>query len=220
MTLKYLGVGLSKTGTTSLSAAMTSLGIRTKHWEPSRLSPVMSGQNKAPRFDIYDDCECITDIPHAYFYKEIGAAYPDLRYILTVRNEDKWFQSMCKHYAGLRHDFTKRQMKLAITSLRVVYGVPSIEDMPAFEFLLRKRFRDWNDSVRRAIPSEKLLVMNICDGLDGWEALCRFLTLDVPAIPFPNENKAKQPPSTLRKVKTNCRLLLNMPTTSFGRRET
>lgn len=220
MALQYLGVGLSKTGTTSLSAAMTALGIRTKHWEPDRLSAVIGGKNKVPRFDIYNDCECMTDIPHAYFYKEIGAAYPSLKYILTVRNEDKWFHSMCKHYAGLRHDFTARQMALAVTSLQVIYGVPSIEDMPACEFLLKKRYRDWNENVRRTIPSDRLLVMNICDGVDGWDSLCRFLNVDIPAIPFPNENKAKQPPSALRKIKTKGRRLLNMPKTAVERRKT
>ena len=106
MALRYLGVGLSKTGTTSLFTAMNTLGVYDKALGAEPPIEVVRGQDNAPSFAMYDDCECMTDIPHAYFYQEIGAAYPGLKYILTERNEDKWFASMCKHYSTLRLDLT------------------------------------------------------------------------------------------------------------------
>jgi hypothetical protein len=104
--LQYLGVGLSKTATKSLEAAMKMLGFtRTLHWtgevkgKPEALKDVILGEqsDRSPLLR-YNDYDFVCDIPHAYYFPRIGAAYSDLKYILTVRNEDKWFDSMERHF--------------------------------------------------------------------------------------------------------------------------
>jgi hypothetical protein len=183
MSLKYLGVGLSKTGTTSLFHAMLRLGFKSLHWEPERLSQVALGNDNQPDFKIYDDCEFICDIPHAYFYREIGRAYPGLKYILTVRDEEAWFRSMVTHFK------TSSRAEAELALHRIVYG-GSVEQLT--EFLYRKRFREWNESVRQTIPAQDLLVMNICDDKDGYAKLCPFVGKAVLDETFPHGNKTQQ----------------------------
>ncbi len=144
MSLKYLGVGLSKTGTTSLCKAMTRLGFKSLHWEPRRLDSVVLGKDNHPDFRKYEDCDFICDIPHAYFYREIGQAYPGLKFILTVRDEDVWFQSMLKHFKNSSRDDAEKALH------RIVYG-GDVDHLT--EFLYKKRFREWNETVKLVIPA-------------------------------------------------------------------
>lgn len=48
-----------------------------------------------------------------------------------------------------------------------------------------KGFQQWNDSVQRAVPADRLLVLQV---KEGWEPLCHFLNKPVPTMPFPHEN--------------------------------
>ena len=191
MPLIYLGVGLSRTGTTSLHAAMTNLGFRSLHWEPQRLRAVVHGAESNPSFRYYDDCDCIFDVPHAYFFKEIGAAYRGLKYILTVRNEDDWFRSIVRHYASLPDSFSPHELWEASELQKLVYGSGSFPELDGFyrlpPFLYKKKFRDWNDHVRASIAPQDLLEIDVCAG-QGWESLCPFVGRPLPDMPFPHEN--------------------------------
>jgi hypothetical protein len=172
---------------------MNELGFVAKHWEPELLSDIVLGRNYTPMFRRYDDCDCMTDIPHAYFYKEIGIAYPGLKYILTERNEDKWYQSLCEHYdkdlAVHRDDPAKTSVawELAV----IVYGI-KMDDFRNRPFLAKKRFREWNATIKMTIPPTNLLVLNVCDERpdgekDGYDKLCPFVGKSVPEKPFPHK---------------------------------
>ena len=186
MSLKYLGVGLSKTGTTSLWMAMTRLGfksIQSTYKEAARLNDVVLGTDNRPDFrPIYDDCDFICDLPHAYFFREIGQAYPRLKFILTLRDEDAWYRSMRAHF---RKRAKRDYFNMVLHG--IVYGGNDFDKLP--EFLYKKRFRDWNDTINRVIPPDKLLVMNICDGKDDYATLCPFVERPNPNEGFPHENK-------------------------------
>jgi hypothetical protein len=192
MPLQYLGVGFSRTGTQTLCEAMNELGFVAKHWEPQLLSDVVLGENNTPTFKIYDDCDCMTDLPHAYFYQEIGTAYRGLKYILTERNEDEWYRSLCEHYDKdlAAHDVTLAK-KVSLELAVIVYGI-KMEDFRNRPFLAKKRFRDWNATIKATIPSKDLLVLNVCDERpdgtkDGYDKLCPFVGKRVLNRPFPHK---------------------------------
>ena len=46
-------------------------------------------------------------------------------------------------------------------------------------------FNRHNEEVKRTIPPERLLVF---EAVQGWEPLCRFLGVPLPATPFPLKN--------------------------------
>ncbi|HYA65591.1 MAG TPA: sulfotransferase [Burkholderiaceae bacterium] len=95
--MKILGVGLSKTGTASLTAALRTLGFSALHYDRVRLNDILDGSNPRPDFHRYDDVAAVTDIPSAYFYRELLAAYPEAKAILTVRDVESWWRSVSYH---------------------------------------------------------------------------------------------------------------------------
>jgi hypothetical protein len=164
------------------------LGYETLHCDQERLNDVIYGADNDPNFRLYDDVDAVTDLPAAYFYRELVEAYPDLLVILTVRPEDAWWRSIEHHFNRahpvtdpVRDEFRWRLRNLA-------YGSPV-----AHEFLFRKRFREHNATVIATVDPERLLVMDITTG-DGWEKLCRFLRARIPGIEFPHENKTMSMP--------------------------
>jgi hypothetical protein len=191
--MKILGVGLSRTGTLSLSHALEILGFRTLHWCPERLRDVVMGVEEHPDFRRYDDVDAVTDLPAALFYRELLEVYPEARCILTRRPEDEWLRSVRYHYevsvpeflAG-RNDLleeARRTQELAYGSSKVV------------PYLYRKRYRDHNRLVAQDVPPEQLLILDMERTL-GWESLCGFLGVDVPRLPFPHVNGTMHVPVT------------------------
>ena len=87
---------------------------------------------------------------------------------------------MVKHFKTSARD----EPELAIH--RIVYG-GHVDDLT--EFLYKKRFREWNETVKRVIPHDNLLVMNICDGIDGYSSLCPFVEKPILNEKFPHLNK-------------------------------
>lgn len=198
--MKFLGVGLSRTGTTSLHRAFQLLKLKSIHYDQVRLKDVLDGSNTRPNFRLYDDVDAVTDLPTAYFYREILEAYPDCKAILTIRDVESWWESWKRHNQRdpvVEPTLPRRALSLASptraerlerhrfkTSLRnYVYG----STVPR-EFLNKRKFVEYYERARVEIPPHRLLVMNILGG-DGWEVLCPFLGVPVPAVPFPHENR-------------------------------
>jgi hypothetical protein len=181
--MKILGVGLSKTGTTSLHRALGMLGYHSLHYDQHRLNDIIDGTNRFPDFRRYDDVDAVLDIPTACFFEELTQAYPDCKCILTLREEDQWWRSIEEHFnrkspvPSPQHDLFKWRVR------HYVYGAAT-----AHEFLFRKKYRQHNDNVLRTVPAHRLLVMDITAG-DGWERLCPFLGISAPPLAFPHDNR-------------------------------
>lgn len=197
--MKILGVGLSKTGTVSLHAALRILGFSSLHYDEVRLTRVLDGSDSSPSFRVYDDVDAVVDLPAAYFYDELREAYPDCRCILTVRNVDDWWRSVARHF-NERHPITTsgangepalneampaEEARFRTLVRNYVYGSTT-----AHEFLYKKKFREHNERVVRTIPPDRLLVMDITAG-DGWSQLCPFLGVRAPFRRFPHKNRSK-----------------------------
>lgn len=57
-----------------------------------------------------------------------------------------------------------------------------------FENRGKEVFKSHYDLVRQLVPQERLLEYDVGQ---GWEPLCRFLSEDIPEMPFPHTNNAK-----------------------------
>lgn len=198
--LRVISAGLSRTGTSSLHAALELLGFRGIHHDGGRLDDVISGANQEPDFRRFDDVDTVGDLPYSAFYRELAEAYPQSKVVLTVRDIDDWWKSVARlfnviapvpehprfaHRIARRFglpgenpaDAWRRQLR------NLVYG-----SSVASEFLYKKKFAEHNALVQAAIPSERLLVMDVCAG-EGWEKLCPFLGVNIPNTPFPHANR-------------------------------
>ena len=192
----------------SLTLALRRLGLKAMHYDRVRLNDVLDGSNPKPDFHRYDDVDAVTDIPSAYFYRELLEAYPEAKAILTVRDVDDWWKSIERHVnvhfpykppKMFGYDSRRRALGSSPLSdpgadnhfkmllLNAVYG-----STIAMEYPYKKKYLDHNGSVVQEVPPERLLVMDITAG-DGWEKLCSFVGMPVPEGPFPHEHHGAQP---------------------------
>jgi hypothetical protein len=185
--MKVIGAGLSKTGTTSLHRALQRLGLDSLHYDEQRLNDIIEGTSSAtPEFRRYDDVDAVLDIPTALFFEELLDAYPDSLCILTVRDEQQWWQSIEHHFNSKSPIHCREDNQFKWQLRHLAYGSAT-----ASEFLFRKRYREHNRRVLQTVPARRLLVMDIAAG-DGWESLCPFLDCPVPEFPFPHTNRRDQ----------------------------
>src|SRR6185503_19618665 len=87
------GIGLSKTGTTSLYAALHELGYRSAtygHMAELGLSDWFRGDFTTDYLAGYD---AVTDLPIGVFYAQLDMRYPGSKFILTVRDVESWLVS-------------------------------------------------------------------------------------------------------------------------------
>ncbi|PPK85601.1 hypothetical protein CLV84_2504 [Neolewinella xylanilytica] len=183
--MKIFGIGLSRTGTTSLSSALELLGYRSFHF-PFIRSFLGKIYIKQQYLDNYD---ALTDTPVALLYKELDKKYPGSKFIYTVRDMDGWLAS-CEKYPAFHpaSDFSESN-KITARLRRRLFGS---------EYFDREKFKAaylrHESEVMEYFKDrpEDLLVLNVTTG-DGWEPLCQFLGKDIPEVPFPNKNKKKAP---------------------------
>ncbi len=197
---KIFGIGLSRTGTLSLTSALTTLGIETRHY-PNDAQTQKELKNGTYRLSLLDTVQALTDIPVAPFYAQLDRVYPGSRFILTTRDTDSWLISIENHF---RMYLQTRRDDFDDFVLACVYG--SLEFSP-------DRFRHvkelHEENVRRyfAHAPGRLLILDISRG-DSWESICSFLDRPVPKEPFPHQNRALTSPAPPRARKRSLRHLL------------
>lgn len=188
MSLAVIGAGFGRTGTESMKLALETLGLGPcYHMKevlpyPERIALWRS----AARGDLPDWDEAFAgyvstvDWPAAYFWRELGAFYPDAKIVLTVRDADSWFESMDKTiFPVLRQSTDPDSVGNRLIGQRVFGGRFDREHAIA---VYERNIAE----VEAAFTDERLLTFRIGD---GWEPLCRFLDRPVPDEPYPHRNR-------------------------------
>ncbi len=171
---KVFGIGLSKTGTTSLNDALSLLGIPSIHL-PRSIEQV----------EEYDGA---TDTPIALAYKELDLKYPGSKFVLTIRESDSWLNSHQAHKKQLAKIFDEQISKWIQDLETQCYG--QWEYDPALWLTAYDRHLQSVLEYFQGRESD-LLILNICQG-QGWKELCTFLGCSIPNSPFPHQNKTKK----------------------------
>ena len=186
---KVFGIGLSKTGTSSLDRALNELGVRSIHFPSDRTThrELMEGHYE---LSILQQYQAATDIPIAPFYAQLDEIYPGSKFILTVRDIDSWLRSVHDHWEFMwrwaERDRHFREFLEFITAC--AYGVHQYQ-RNRFMYVYDRHLRDVREYFRHR-PSD-LLILDVCGG-EGWERLCPFLRVPVPARPFPVANRREE----------------------------
>jgi len=194
MSLKVIGVGVGRTGTYSLRLAINHLGLGPCHHMEEVLHNqahqvplwVEAVKGKADWRAIYDGYESAVDWPTAGFHRELVAAFPSARFVLTTRSPEGWASSftetICKVIATRNEAPAPMQAWLEMCNAVISRtGFPPGLDDAA----LMKAFAAHQSAVRAAIPADRLLVYQV---KEGWGPLCAFLGVPVPAAAFPRTN--------------------------------
>jgi len=201
--MKLICASLPKTGTKSIAAALKILGFSVcdfdEQWAYQKEQFIQAfSSEKMPNFkEMYANVDATMDVPACLFYKEVFKSFPDAKVVLACRdNPEAWTKSILKTHEQFNASLSKMWSKLAILL------TPSGRKLAKLWVHVQKRltldiadskklqefYTEYNDEVKRTIPSSQLLVMNI---KDGWQPLCSFLGVEVPkGVPWPHENIA------------------------------
>ena len=173
---KVFGIGFHNTGTKSLGQALGALGYRVTGPNGAQ-DPVIADHAVAIALSLATEHDGFSDNPWALLYKELDATFPGSRFILTVRDEERWIES-ARQYFGTEE-----------TPMREwVYGVGS---PVGNEATYLSRYRQHNQAVTEYFQGrDDLLVLDLERG-HGWSELCGFLGVPAPNSPFPH---VKPPP--------------------------
>tara|TARA_R110002073_G_scaffold289878_8_gene454800 strand:+ start:10830 stop:12257 length:1428 start_codon:yes stop_codon:yes gene_type:complete len=185
---KVFGLGLSRTGTRSLTGALQVLGWDTSHYpiDEDTYTELANGQYDLTLLKYYDGLTDITTIP---YYQQFDKMYPGSKFILTVRDKESWLRSCQNHWfnrpAFKQTDDPDEETHLLVRQLlrAAVYGcynyVPE-----RFSWVYDRHVRDVMEYFKDR-PND-LLVIDICNG-EGFDKLAPFLDRPLPAQPFPHK---------------------------------
>lgn len=183
---KVFGLGLSKTGTSSLCDALNLLGVKTVHYpfDERTFAELREGNY---RLSLMEDYQGAVDIPVAPFYAQFDREYPSSKFILTVREREGWLESCEVHWRLMSQWWENfpRFKRFQEFIGACVYGTHAF-NRERFDFVYRTHAQNVCDYFRGR--EDDFLVIDICGG-EGWEKLCPFLGLPAPRAPFPHANE-------------------------------
>lgn len=174
---KVFGVGLGKTGTTTLGVALMRLGYRHCGFDKQLVADYADGRSDrlmavADRFDSFED------FPWPLMYRDLDQRYPGSRFVLTVRRSSRvWYDSLCRHAVRTGPSAEKE----------VAYGYPDPRGHEKHHVWL---YEEHNRRLRQYFADRPGQLLVACwEAGDGWPELCSFLGRAIPDAPFPHANK-------------------------------
>ncbi len=195
---RYIEIGFPKTGTTSLSRAMSMLGFRATHTLIEECNRPWAKRTPAARdlfakwlsgrvdFDALARWDYVGSLFFPIFDR-IDRENPGSRFILTVRDPASWLVSMRRFQERYRFRDVSGPLEL---NLGMVIRIQLLGCLiTADDGKMLDAYESHNERVRRHFAgTDRLLVMDVCAG-EGWEVLCPFVGRPVPAAKFPHENR-------------------------------
>lgn len=182
------GVGLSKTGTTSLNQALKILGYKSID-----VPPIVNSNNGEIHFQWpwwLSKFDAYTDLPVPYFYKYFDENYPNAKFILTVRDEEQWLRSCENHFTEENlQKFLSRPKPISQSQIDIgakIYGSFHYNR----ESFQKAYLKHNSDVIKYFKDRDNFMVMDICAG-DSWDKLCKFLDIQQPKEMFPHGNATK-----------------------------
>ena len=188
---KIFGIGLSRTGTKSLTAALKKLGFQIAHYPTDKTTYQELISNRED-FSVLKSMDGITDITVVPYYARLDSLYPNSKFILTWRDKESWLAAMEKHfrynkiYERWPYFLTERKIRKYLRA--AVYGCYSFD-----RGKLSNAYESHMNAVRNYFKNRpgSYLEIKITEG-EGWEKLCPFLGKQVLPEPFPKIlNKAE-----------------------------
>ena len=143
------------------------------------------------------------DWPAAAYWRELAEHYPGAKVILTVRDPDRWYDSVSATiFARALAEARPLPLRRRIIRWLVAHRAPDFALYPQMaratmvDRVFGGRIDDRKHAievferhlaeVRATIPADRLLVFDVAD---GWPPLCEFLGVPVPGEAFPQVNE-------------------------------
>lgn len=209
MALDVIGAGFGRTGTLSLKKALEILGFAPCY----HMTEVIANPAYVPLWEraidsdavdwdaIFDNYRATVDWPACHFYAQLADYYPGAKVILSLRDPERWFDSMRETIlptlTGGNYDPANAAPDESMPKFAGIVG------RHAFNMDLSKdnviaTFERHNAEVRRRIPPGRLLVYEVAQ---GWEPLCDHLGVPVPDQPLPRVNDREEFQTHVRRAR-------------------
>jgi sulfotransferase family protein len=204
--LRVIGVGFGRTGTASLRQALERLGfgpcyhmfvLAEQPWRARRW--VEASHGRAEWQAIFAGFGSTVDWPGAAHWREIVAAYPQAKVVLTVRDPQRWYDSMSRTILRgapvLQRPAVRRAFDLLLLGNRDLRDLAEVVNQGVLDREFGGRydrehvtavFERHTAEVRAEVPADRLLVFEVAQ---AWGPLCAFLGVPVPEEPFPHANE-------------------------------
>jgi hypothetical protein len=219
MALKVIGAGFGRTGTLSVYTALKQLGYPCYHMfevlenteNKSHLDfwcKVANGEAGTQHRweEVFSNYTATVDNPACCVWRELLAAYPDAKVVLTVHpcGAEAWYESTLDSIY-----FTETMWQFKVLEFATPFG-RKFGDMSRKLIWQRSHKGTMNErdkaiahyhqhivDVKAAVPADRLLVFSADQ---GWEPLCAFLGVPVPESEFPNLNDRAAIKKTIQQL--------------------
>ncbi len=210
MALKVVGAGFGRTGTLSLKYALEKLGFgpcyhmmevfprpeHVKAWHRLAFTGEMDWES------LFHDFQATVDWPSARWWREIAEHYPDAKVILSLRSSESWYKSMSETiYQPMKNpvrDGVPELVRLQNEMARKAILADTFDNRFEERAHAIEVFTQHNREVRNTIDPSRLLVF---EARDGWEPLCRFLNVPIPADPYPHVNDTASTQTMIQQMR-------------------
>jgi hypothetical protein len=222
---KVFGIGFSKTGTTSFEYAMEHFGYKVyhgnyilKHNDYMLSLWIHRDYDEIKRMSKYWDAFADAPWGGTDLYKKLYEWYPSAKFVHTIRDAEKWYESMEKmlmrfdsnpataldtYHANDRYGFSY--------FFKHTYGVENLVGN-------KQKIIDFYNKHNREV--EEFMIKNKANYLkfnsieeQGWKTLCPFLGVPIPEIDYPHKNNYAPIEKPVEK-----KVVPPPPKLSFGRR--
>ncbi len=195
MPLKIVGSGLGRTGTKSMQTALNMLGFGPCHHmvevfaHPESMQLWIDAAEGRPDWDlIFKDYQSMVDYPGAAYWKQIADHFPQAKVLHTVRDPDKWWESTQATIFNPEGMARRRGTSSVAERFFGSFMGPLAAHLDDRAYMT-DYFRKHTEAVKAAIAPERLLIYEVGE---GWDRLCKFLGVPVPAEPYPSENSREE----------------------------
>jgi hypothetical protein len=193
MTVRVVGAGLGRTGTSSLKIALERLlggpcyhmaEVGQRPDDPDVWAAAYDGD--LPDWSSFlADYRAVVDWPAAPFWAELADAYDDAVILLSERDPESWwtsasntiFQAVDRYFQPDADDNGWTHMMRRM--------LPSFTPDWRDESAAKAAYVAHNEHVKATAPPDRLVVWTTGE---GWEPICDALGLAVPDEPFPHVN--------------------------------
>jgi hypothetical protein len=190
VTIRVIGAGLGRTGTTSLKGALEQLlGGPCYHMvevfgHPEHV-PIWHAAMRDEPVDwaaLLDGYVAVVDYPGAAVWRAMADAFPDAPVLLsTRRGADEWWRSASATILATRDDVTGMEAWVAMS--RAMFERTGVDGSD--ETGSKAAYERHNAEVRSEVPAGRLIEWQPAD---GWGPLCEGLGVPLPDEPFPHAN--------------------------------
>lgn len=235
--MRVIGAGFSRTGTTSLRAALDRLGYGPclHGWDfaghPALIRDWLHAYRNPQTTDwqaLLGPYDVTLEFPMAAMWRELAEAFPEAKVIVSVRDENAWYDSMAGSVFRIPlwlHPTARRVLRrVAMKTTSWLPPYPGMYEEIVYDGVFGGRldregaievYRRHTEEVVRDLPADRVLVWQPAQ---GWEPLCTFLGVPVPNEPFPRLNDLSSWQDVIRKWPVHlARQLRDAARTGVGR---